>query len=288
LLVTRRQRGAFTLIELLVVIAIIAILAAMLLPVLAAAKRRAQTVICINNLKELAMANIMYSGDFGCFVQPSVANTPYGDQADWMGTMFDYFAKATNLIVCPAAPVAAPAAAVNAPGTANYGYVRGLDSTATLYPGLQSFVSSYQYNGWLYATAKGTAGYGDGTSINPAWYYLKEIAMERPVHTPIFVDGPWVDAWLAENDGPAQNLWTGSYSQHANEMGRFTIIRHGTRTLSASVLIASASQLPLRGGVNLGFADGHAELSSLPHLWIYNWHKSWGARVPISFGSPQQ
>src|ERR1700722_12485062 len=78
--ITQRQRGAFTLIELLVVIAIIAILAAMLLPVLAAAKRRAQTVICINNLKELAMANILYSGDFGVFVQPSTANTPYGDQ----------------------------------------------------------------------------------------------------------------------------------------------------------------------------------------------------------------
>ena len=57
--------AGFTLIELLVVIAIIAILAALILPALAAAKANAMRITCLNNLKQMGLANNMYTSDNG-------------------------------------------------------------------------------------------------------------------------------------------------------------------------------------------------------------------------------
>src|SRR5215472_4878191 len=82
-------RDGFTLIELLVVIAIIAILAAVLLPVLASARLRAMRAQCMNNIKQLDAGIMVFSGDNNSMFPPAGWNRG-NYQITWDTIIYSY------------------------------------------------------------------------------------------------------------------------------------------------------------------------------------------------------
>ncbi len=232
-----KKSPAFTLIELLVVIAIIAILAAMLLPALSAARERAKQSQCVSNLKQYGTAAAMYSVDnvdyLPVYKMPGVTSVWVTRMNDYFSVPFYYANASGTLYQCPSESAGFTATAVPSP-------TAGVDN---------AFTGTYQYPQYginPYCTSTPDSGY-EGTG----WGIKSHAGINNPGAVALFSDN-------RHRSQPS----IGSNGLSAQAATRRPSFRHG-----------GDPNLEMPGALaNFCFIDGHVE--GLNYIEYKNYSKS--------------
>ncbi len=215
-----RPCPAFTLIEILVVIAIIGVLAALLLPMLNSAREKGKQVACASNLRQIGIALLAYSGDYGNHIPTADMNHSATTTrlVSWSKILVDGGYSTPKVFKCP--DDRRRAASPGNPSPSSYGIVVGSGNSAN--PDL---------NFWI-AGSRLTCPYLTNTSVAVVGEYYSDAVPIHPVIENVNTACPYITSpadsspnYQPHSNHQSSNPVAGNYlflDGHVELVGRFT------------------------------------------------------------------
>jgi prepilin-type N-terminal cleavage/methylation domain-containing protein len=246
-----RRKNGFTLIELLVVIAIVALLMAILVPVLRRARRQTGAVACQSNLHQWGVMFSMYATEndgkwFSWLFHDEIFIQP------WVETMWPYYRSSSDVLLCATA-------SKHTPRDAELYHWHGGKFSAWHWvwaPRSRAY-GSYGLNNWVYHVP------GQEKSPYPNSWHWKTVAVSGTGNIPVLLDSAWWGVWPNAEDSPPayDGMLTGDWSENGCAMSYFCIDRHNAC-------------------VNALFMDWSVRKVGLKQLWTLKWHREFDTAGP--------
>jgi prepilin-type N-terminal cleavage/methylation domain-containing protein/prepilin-type processing-associated H-X9-DG protein len=230
-----KKQSAFTLVELLVSVSVIAILVSLLLTAVSQGKHKAQSITCLNNIRQ-------------AYIDFKVALTDDQGGQVWLNAGDGGFFQPTTpkLAICPEA-----------------------SETTIEKPEYYGAVDrAYKYNDLR-------ASYSQNWHVLSTTYSSKDSDLEcnfiEISATPLIMDGTFILVHPSPSSLPATDLYHGTRmgDNNSGDMASINIPRHGSRPRTISRNWPESSPLP--GAINVGFLDGHVSTIRLDNLWSLKW-----------------
>ena len=235
-----RTKKAFTLIELLVVISIIALLVAILMPALSAARKQARSVVCLSNLHQWTLVFGMYFHDndskFIAYNRGNAAKTY------WMSVLSELYDEVDELRVCPSATRPSK----KYPGVSHF-FADYSGSATTMWGPFPTtdyhypYYGSYGLNCWVYDMSKMTDTQLADTDIAGMRHYqLGNIDnVQHQSDVPLILDALWDHTWVRDDRDYTSTWW------------RIYLLDRHTMATNSCFLDYSARRVPLSEMWNL-------------------------------------